>query len=73
MLIAIAATTAISIKKSNKTEQNSPELLTTIAVPLCTALKIIHGTGNLHREKQDQYVNMLSLCNKLDCILNIFK
>jgi len=51
LLIAIAATTAISIKKSNKTEQNSPLLLTTTAVPLYTALKIIHGTGNLHKEE----------------------
>lgn len=60
LLTAIATTTAISIMKSKKTEQNSPELLTTIAVPRCTALKIIQGTGNLHRKKQVQYVN---LCN----------
>jgi len=57
LLIAIATTTAISIKNSSKTEQNSPELLTTIAAPRFTALKIIHGTGNLHRQRKDQSVN----------------
>lgn len=64
LLTAIATTTAISIMKSKKTEQNSPELLTTIAVPRCTALKIIQGTGNLHRKKQVQYVNLCAIHHK---------
>ena len=50
LLIAIVMTTAISIMKSKATEQKSPELLTSTALPPCIALAIIQGRGSLQNK-----------------------